>query len=139
METAPRIVIDSSIAVKWFSREVDSEKALEVLNKYQTSEQTLCVSDLLFIEVTNALRYKPRSNIPLTEIISILYDLNLESYHSTKQLLQTSSEMAYNANVSIYDAIPVALAQQLETYCLTADKKTQYNQLSKRNYPIRLL
>lgn len=139
METAPRIVIDSSVVVKWFSKEADSQKALDLLNRFQASEHTLCVSDLLFIEVTNALRYKPTLNNSLVEIISILYDLNLESYPSTKQLLQSASEMASEADVSIYDAIPVALAEQLDTYCITSDKKTQYNRLAEKNYPIKLL
>jgi predicted nucleic acid-binding protein len=139
METAPRIVIDSSVVVKWFSKEADSQKALDLLNRFQASEHTLCVSDLLFIEVTNALRYKPTLNNSLVEIISILYDLNLELYPSTKKLLQSASEMAFEADVSIYDAIPVALAEQLDTYCITADKKTQYNRLTEKNYPIKLL
>ena len=55
------------------------------------------------------------------------------------QLLVRSGEIAYKSNVTIYDAIPVALAILKKTKCITADKETQYSKIKPKNYPIELL
>ena len=140
MERAPPLVLDSSIAVKWFSKEIDSHKVLDLLNRFQASEITLCVMDFLFIEVANALRYKPSSDpVFLNNAIGLMYDLKLVSYPHSTEILQRASEISFDAEVSLYDAIPVALAEQLDTYCITADRRTQYNKLSIKQYPVKML
>jgi len=55
------------------------------------------------------------------------------------QLMSRSSEIAFKGDVTIYDAIPVALADIRKTRCVTADKETQYARLKPKGYPIELL
>jgi len=73
------VVIDSSIAVKWFSIEDATDKALILRNEYITGKRDLWVSDLLYHEVANALRYKPdfdekKLTIPVQDLFG--YHLN---------------------------------------------------------------
>jgi len=38
-----------------------------------------------------------------------------------------------------YDALPVALAENKKTICITADEETQYKKLKLKDSPIELL
>ena len=47
--------------------------------------------------------------------------------------------IAFKGNVTVHDAIPVALAVLKRTKCITADQDTQYAKLKPKGYPIELL
>jgi len=133
-------VIDSSVAVKWFSNEEDTDKALLVRNQHVKGSQMLWVCDLLYHEVTNALRYKPSYDEKrLTQAVGSLFGLHLNIHPVNSTLLEKAAAIAFKGNVTIYDAAPVALAQLRETFCLTADEDTQYKKLKTHGYPLKLL
>ena len=48
-------------------------------------------------------------------------------------------EIAVDGNVTVYDAVPVALAELKQTVCITADAQTQYKKLKHKGYPVTLL
>lgn len=87
----------------------------------------------------NALRYKPDYNVSkLKKSADALLNLHMYVEIIDNDILKRSSEIAFDAGVTIYDAIPVAVAEKHKTICLTADKRTQYNKM-KDKYPIKLL
>lgn len=140
MEIPRPIVIDSSVAVKWLSRENGSDKAMRILSHFQSGEITIYVVDFLFIEVANALLYKTSITVDyLQYAIGLMHRLKLVSVPQSPELLQLAAQIAIGSDVSIYDALPVALAVKLNAVCVTADEKTQYNRLQPKNYPIHLL
>lgn len=101
---------------------------------------TLLITPLLACEVANALRYKPDYDKDrLTEAMNHLFKLHMHEVPIDAQLLSRSSEIAFKADVTIYDAIPVALADLKKTRCITADEDTQYAKLKPKGYPIELL
>ena len=53
------IVIDSSVAVKWFSEEEATSDALKLGDSHVEGRTTLITTPLLACELANALRYKP--------------------------------------------------------------------------------
>ena len=55
----PQVTLVSSVAVKWYSKETKSIEALAILDSFVQGSVELTVSDILFCEVGNALRYKP--------------------------------------------------------------------------------
>ena len=133
-------VIDSSVAVKWFSHEEDTDKALLVRNQHLKGTRKLLVSDLLYHEVANALRYKPGyDERRLGQAVESLFGLHLNSHHVDRTLLEKAGAIAFKGSVTIYDAVPVALAQLKETFCITADENTQYKKLKAHGYPVTLL
>ncbi len=134
-------VVDSSVAVKWFSApEPDSGLALDLRDEHVRGQKRLWASDLLFHEVTNALRYKPQYNLErLKEAVRALYGIHLHIGSTDERILERAVEIAVDGNVTVYDAVPVALAELKQTICITADAKTQHKKLQPKGYPITLL
>jgi len=138
-EEMEEVVIDTSVAVKWFSNEEDTDKALKLRDRHVNSQIELVVTPLLLCEVVNALRYKPDFDYKkLIKAIGSLYKLHIHIEPITEDLLIKGAEIAFEGDVTIYDAIPVALAELFKTFCITADEKTQYKNL-KHKYPVKML
>jgi len=134
------VVIDSSIAVKWFSIEDATDEALILRNEHITGKRDLWVSDLLYHEVANALRYKPDfDEKKLTIAVHDLFGYHLNTRAIGPDLLRAASAVAYRSDVTIYDAIPVALAKLRGTFCITADENTQFKKAKAKGYPVQLL
>ena len=134
------LVIDSSVAVKWFSNEEDTDKALLLKERHVHGLTKLWVSDLLYHEVTNALRFKPGYDEPrLLAAVEGLFDLHLNIHRTDSKILGKASSIALKGEVTVYDAIPVAVAEMRGTVCITADELTQYKRLRAKAYPVRLL
>lgn len=134
-----KVIIDTSVAVKWFSTEEDTDKALKLRDKHVNNEIELVATPLLICEVVNALRYKPDfDSKKLIKAIGSLYKLYLHIAPITEDLLVKGAEIAFDGDVTIYDAIPVALAELIRTVCITADEKTQYKKLTHK-YPVKML
>jgi predicted nucleic acid-binding protein len=88
----------------------------------------------------NALRYKPDYDKDMpAEAMNHFCKLHLHEPSIDAQLLSRSSEIAYSGNVTIYDAIPVALAVLKKTKCITGDRDTQYARLKRKGCPIGTL
>ncbi len=134
------VVIDSSVAVKWFSQEDKTNEAVAVRDSHVKGLVTLLVTPLLACELANALRYKPVYDAhKLSEAMKFFFELHLRQFPIDATLLGLASEIAFRGDVTIYDAVPVALARLRRTTCLTADKDTQYERLKSKGYPIELL
>jgi predicted nucleic acid-binding protein len=71
--------------------------------------------------------------------MNYLFKLHLHETPVNERLLSRSGEIAFKSGVTIYDAVPVALAILMKTKCITADRETQYAKLNGRNYPTELL
>lgn len=72
------VVIDSSVAVKWFSEEDATRHALELRDSHVKGHVALITTPLLAYESANALRYKPDyDNDRLVEAMNHLYKLHL--------------------------------------------------------------
>lgn len=140
MERRREIVLDSSVVVKWFSKEIKSLEALKLMDSYAQGSVELIVSEILFCEVGNALRYKPDYDAEkLKNALLQLFNLRMKVTHLTEELMNRTSEISYKGKVTLYDALPVAIAEQSKTVCITADEETQYKRLCTKGYPVELL
>jgi predicted nucleic acid-binding protein len=133
-----RLSLDSSVAIKWFSKEEDSEKALKLLNAYINGNIIFVTSHLLFYEVANALRYKPDLTENVKRAVEALFKLHMKVIDLNDKIMIKSIEIAYEDDVTVYDAIPVAVAEVEEAVCITADEKTQYSKLKEKHSVILL-
>ena len=135
-----QIVVDSSVVVKWFSEEDKTSEALALRDSHVEGQLSLLTTPLLTCEVANALRYKPEQDPEkLNNSMAQLSKLHLDENPIDLQLLSRSGEIAFKCGVTIYDAVPVALAILRKTRCTTADRETQYSKIKPKNYPIDLL
>jgi predicted nucleic acid-binding protein len=140
MARCRQIILDSSVIVKWFSTEIKSDEALKLLDAYTQGTVELTVSEILFCEVGNALRYKPDYDAQKWKTaLAQLFNLHMDVTHLTKDLTARTGEIAYDGKITFYDALPVAIAEHKKTVCITADEQTQYKKLQPKGYPIELL
>jgi predicted nucleic acid-binding protein len=134
------VVVDSSVAVKWFSIEEDTDKAVVLRDQHLKGTRQVWASDLLYHEVANALRFKRTyDESKLSEAVNALFSFHLNNWRLDQSLLRSAATVAYRGGVTIYDAVPVALASMRGITCVTADEETQYKKLKPHGYPVTLL
>jgi predicted nucleic acid-binding protein len=133
-------VLDSSVVIKWFTKEEGSQSAVRILDSFNDESLSIIISDLTFHELANALRYKPDfSPNDVKRCVSQLLELELEVRRLDDELLSESISISFDGGVSFYDAVPVGIAKIEKIPCVTADKKTQFLPLSRKAYPVKLL
>lgn len=124
MEGEKVLVLDASLAVKWFNVEPLRDKALIIRDKHVNGEIDLIAPNLLFYEVANALRYNPRFGIEeVKSALTALEELGIITYDFRGELREKSIELAYTFGITVYDAAYVALAILQNATLYTADKE----------------
>jgi predicted nucleic acid-binding protein len=118
-------VVDSSVATKWIVPESDSAQAKRLIDEVALKGERLIVLDLAFVEVTNAIwkRYH-RGLATLDETRQFLDDLlrTPVQVESAVRLLKPALEIAAKYDRAVYDALFVALCQDLGFQGITADE-----------------
>jgi predicted nucleic acid-binding protein len=119
-------VVDASVLVKWFVDEDDRDRAIALRDLHTTGRSILYVSELTFLEILNAFRYAPKAReAHAAEALQILQDLHLQLKPTDFDLLRRTNAIAWAYKITIYDALYVALAEQLGYPLITADEKMQ--------------
>ncbi len=115
------IVIDASVAVKWFNPEKLSHEALELRNKHVKNKIHFYAPELLLYEVINALRWNSEFNEgDILKASKSLIDLMI-IYQNLP--LEKAVKLAYQYGLTIYDSAYIALANNLGGILVTADDK----------------
>ncbi len=115
------IVIDASVAVKWFLPEPHAHLARRVLN----SRRELLAPDLIWAEVGNAI-WKRCQRAELTadlahQIVRDFRRFPLQTYEA-KALLEPAWIIAGQCRINIYDGLYLALAVSHNCKLVTADR-----------------
>lgn len=118
------VVVDSSVAVKWFKPEGESgfAEALDLLREHRAEELYLTAPTLLRLEVLNALRSHGASAAQLGTASTDLEGFRLRWYEVTAERATAAAGIAAASGLTVYDAIFVALAVELDTELVTADR-----------------
>ena len=116
------LVIDASVAVKWFVSEEGSDKADEV----SASDYTLLAPRLIVIEVANALARKAIQKL-ITPLEAAEYVRTLPQFLAglldVEDLIEPALENACSHRHPIYDFVYLEAARRRDTRMLTADQK----------------
>ncbi|GBC71180.1 hypothetical protein HRbin02_00959 [Candidatus Calditenuaceae archaeon HR02] len=124
MEEEKILVLDASVAVKWFNVEPLRKEALTIRNRYANGEIDLIAPVLLHYEVANALRYNPRFGIEdVKTALKALEDMSITTYEFKGELRERAVELAYKFGITLYDAVYVSLAMLQNATLYTADKE----------------
>ncbi|MBI2105489.1 type II toxin-antitoxin system VapC family toxin [Candidatus Woesearchaeota archaeon] len=121
---ANNLVIDSSVVIKWFSDEEDTKKALKIREDFLNGKNIIAVPDIQIYEIANALRYN--KHITKEEVIKYadsLIDIGIIIVIPTAEIIKSSIEIAFEYNITIYDACFISLAKDLNFDFITADEK----------------
>ncbi len=118
-------VVDASVLVKWFlyQQEPDRERALALRELHISGRSTIFIPQLALLEVLNAVRFSPKAKEEDGELaLEVLQDLHLETKPPESDLLRKANAIAWAYKVTIYDAVYVALAEQVGYPLITADR-----------------
>lgn len=140
VKTSPEILIpDTSLVVKWFIDEPDSELADHLLDEIIQEKWSLAAPELLRCELTHVF-WKNRSRgfdeKNTLQAFKELQNLGLKEV-PLLSLFPLSLKMVFLYNITIYDAFFVALAKSLHGILGTFDQKL-IKQL-KKDSAIRIL
>ena len=116
------LVIDTSVAIKWFIPEQGSDKAIQLLER----KDPLIAPDLIHAEFANILwKLFNQKTLIADQAMQILTDflaMPMEIY-SSQSFIQMAFEIAAETGRTVYDSIFVALAAGTEGKLMTADKR----------------
>lgn len=127
-----RLVIDSSVAIKWWVPEVHSADAL----RYLDPDLERDAPELLLAEAGNILWKKVRAGeLTREEAERIGADVGQAdvTIHPMAPLLGSALRLGLETGRSVYDSMYLALAEMLSTRLVTADRRL-YNALQGGPY-----
>ena len=115
------LVVDASVAVKWLVKEDGSDRA-EALKA-----EDLHAPSLIRIEVANVLRTLATSgrleDAEALPALDLLLDAPVRLYEPTDALMRGALAFALRLEHPIYDCLYLALAVELGTRLVTADRR----------------
>ena len=116
------LVVDASVAAKWFLPEPNAAAALRLLD----GRRRLVAPDLIRAEVGNIIwklcTRKLLTADEATEMVEHFLAMPLEIHDSTF-LLPTALEVAVATERTVYDSLYLALAMELNATVITADQR----------------
>ncbi len=128
-----KVVVDSSVIVKWFIDEDNSDKAKQLLNDNTKEKITLYVPDIAILEVINALFYQASFDSDrLLEVVKTLYHLEINIVNLSETLSSLVVDKMLKNKIASYDALFIALAEKEKCPLVTADYKHHKRRFSKR-------
>jgi predicted nucleic acid-binding protein len=115
------IVVDASVAVKWFVPEPETPEAYALF----VSDEPRAAPEHLIAEVGQALlRHHREHGLPLAHCGAALSRIRrLVRLFSTEALAHDAREIAAEGGCSVYDALYVAAAERWDGVVVTADAK----------------
>lgn len=119
------LVVDSSVVAKWILPESDSAAAQQLVVQAASAGDRLIVLDLAFPEAANAIWKRFRQKLitlaETRELLDALIHIPVV-VEPAAALLAPAIEIAARYDRTVYDALFVALAQQLGVKGVTADE-----------------
>lgn len=116
------LIVDASVAAKWFFKEDNGEEALSVLDE----NNELHAPDFLLLELDSIIcKWVRRGAVDAAEGIEIRAALRRYpvQHHPFTSFLDSAFTIASQTGQSIYDCLYVALAAVLHGRMVTADRR----------------
>jgi len=120
------VVIDTSLAIKWFFPEPGFKKALEIKEKHIKGEIVIITRDLFLYEFTSAFKNYSLKKIGEKDFsiaVSAVISLGIKFFPLKHEELEELFFLSRKLNISIYDCSFLLLAKKLRAPFFTADKK----------------
>ncbi|MBI4317595.1 MAG: type II toxin-antitoxin system VapC family toxin [Chloroflexi bacterium] len=118
------VLLDSSVVVKWFRNESDSDRAVAIQREFLEGRVDASVSELTFYETANALRYSGDfSSDEVRECLDSIVALEIGVYPFDLDALKSGVESSFDQGISVYDAYLLCLAKKHSLTLVTADDR----------------
>lgn len=110
--------------MKWFTKEEGRDHAIKYRDQFLKGEIDIALPDLILYELTNVLRYNPNfDKNDVSDAIRSIIGLGIQILVPTTRILNIAIEFSFEHDITVYDAIYVALARELHYDFVTADKR----------------
>ena len=116
-------LLDTSVAVKWFVPEEDSERAADLQRAHLRDDLQLHAPDILLMESANALRYAGLSEERILQDLETFSALCVEIIAFSIDVLNSAVSLSLEHDLAVYDSYFLALAQALDIPLITADQR----------------
>jgi predicted nucleic acid-binding protein len=124
VSTGTPLVVDSSIAFKWFdTSEHGARAASDLLDAFERDEVALVAPAHLPLEVVNAYACRGGDMSNTVGVIADLAAIDLLIAPVDDALLMDAVRIAHAEHLALYDAAFIALAAALDAELVTADRK----------------
>ena len=131
------LVLDTSVAVKFYVPEEGHEQARELLTVVENGGARLLAPSTIGAELWNALWQKYRrgelEKVVVRETWERFNDAPV-SLFDPDSLMPAAVEVDYNTDVIVYDALFLALAEGFETVVVTTDERSLLKRLRGTAY-----
>lgn len=118
------ILIDSSVLIKWFIHEEDSNEALKLRDAFLAGNVNLVMPELAIYEISNALRFsKLFLGEEVKRCVRALLTLDVEVLTFDFHFLEEAIDLSIDKQLAIYDAYFVACAKNNDLTFVTADTR----------------
>ena len=117
------LVLDASVIVKWFCEEEYTDIALRIRDRFFVGELTVVVPELMFYEVSNAIRYNEVMSIEeKLELVDDVFSMDFDVVTSNKEILSEAMKSALGTDATIYDSVYLAVGRFKRCNLITADR-----------------
>lgn len=123
------VVVDTSVAIKWFLPENGSIEAKSLLR-----HDILAAPDMLIYELTNVLHCKKQlTDSDIQTLLADFMNFDIQLFALPSHKFSRVAELSRKFDISCYDASFIAMAELLETDMVTADHRL-LRKVHKLNY-----
>lgn len=118
------IVLDTSVIIKWFEKEKESDKAGFLLDAITSGKARMILPGFAQLEIVNILRLgKDFPAEKASKLIVDFFDLDPEFVEIDKRYALQISSLSYKSDITSYDAAFIAVSNQWNIPLFTADYK----------------
>jgi predicted nucleic acid-binding protein len=135
------LVVDCSVAAKWVLHEAGHVQALRLLEEEKSGSLVLIAPDLLLTEFASLITKRVRrKHMSAAQAIDAFrrFEEAVPALFETRPLVEAALHLAVNGQLSLWDAVYLALAVEHNCPLITADRRL-FRSGASRHPAIRLL
>jgi predicted nucleic acid-binding protein len=128
-----KIIVDTSVLIKWFTDEPGSTDAQKILKQQQNSKIQIILPDIVLLELVNALYWAKKFTYEhILIVLEAMSKIKIIYKGLNNSLLPAASLLMIRYKIQSYDALFIALAEVEKCPLITVDRKHHRKEISKR-------